>query len=194
MSRELSVIIPIYNEVDNLGQLINRLVNVLETFCNRYELIFIDDHSSDGSFGYLQSASSRVPNIRLFQKIGKKGKAYSLLEGISHSKFDVIAMIDGDLQYPPEAIKEMFFKIYSQEAEIVIANRTHRHTTMSRTFLSRAFQSIFSRFVFGINHDIQSGLKVFSRKVFYNLHLNPTKWGFDYEFVYKAVRMKWRVS
>ncbi len=192
--KNLSVIIPIYNEIDNLGQLINRLVDVLESFCNRYELIFIDDHSSDGSFGFLQSASIRNSNIRIYLKEGKKGKAYSLLEGIERALFDVIGMIDGDLQYPPEAIKEMFSKIYNQEAEIVIANRTYRQTTKSRTFLSRVFKSIFGHFVFGINHDIQSGLKVFSKKVFYNLQLSPTKWGFDYEFVYKAVRMKWRVS
>ncbi len=189
----VSVIIPTYNEAGNVRSLIARLETVLMGGgVVEYEIIFIDDNSTDSTYEHLLILCKNRPYIKIFRKVGKKGKSYSILEGLLHAQYEVIVMIDADLQYPPEAIPQMLAQL--SICDIVVANRNIRHTSRARTILSSSFNKIFGRFVLNLNTDIQSGLKVFRRAVFHNLHLSPSKWGFDYEFLYKAKRMGWRIG
>jgi cellulose synthase/poly-beta-1,6-N-acetylglucosamine synthase-like glycosyltransferase len=188
----LSVIIPVYNEKNNLLALAKRLSKALGEI--RHELIFIDDRSTDGSAEILQTIKNNLPKDRMevFQKKGTRGKAASLLEGIVESRGNVIAMIDADLQYPPEAIPEMLEQL--KMSDIVIGNRQKEKGGIIRRFLSQAYNFLFGRVLLGLPYDVQSGLKVFRKQVIANLNLNPTPWGFDYDFLFKAKRMGWTIS
>ncbi|HET8574965.1 MAG TPA: glycosyltransferase [Candidatus Paceibacterota bacterium] len=189
---EVSVVVPVLDERGNLPLFLERLDRTFENACINYEVIFIDDHSSDGTFEYLEHYQPSFP-MGLYRKKGKKGKSYSLLEGITHADTGIIAMIDADLQYPPETIPEMIKKLES--ADIVVANRKTRTEEKSvRSFLSRVFRNVFGRLLLGTPIDVQSGLKVFRRRVVESVPLSPSKWGFDYEFLYKASHMKWRIT
>ncbi|HYC79561.1 MAG TPA: glycosyltransferase [Candidatus Binatia bacterium] len=187
----LSIIIPTYNERDNLSDLIKRLVRPLNYKRLEYELVFIDDHSTDGTFEYLQELKEILP-IQVYRKIGKRGKAQSLLQGFLESHGDVLAFIDADLQYPPEAIPKMMKQL--QHFDIVIGKRQHEHGFWLRDKLTKIFNFFFGKVLLGLDYDVQSGLKVFKRDVLHNLHLSPSKWGFDYEFLFKAKRMGWRIG
>jgi cellulose synthase/poly-beta-1,6-N-acetylglucosamine synthase-like glycosyltransferase len=184
----LSVIIPTYNERPNIDPLIKRLINSLRG--SEFELIFVDDHSSDGTYEYLSELAEILP-IKLLRKQGQRGKAYSLLQGFSYAEGDVIAMIDADLQYPPEAIPLMAKKLKS--ADIIIGKRQPQEKNL-RSFLSSAFESVFGRLVLGLNCDVQSGLKVFRSQILNHLRLKPTAWGFDYEFLFKAKKLGWKID
>jgi cellulose synthase/poly-beta-1,6-N-acetylglucosamine synthase-like glycosyltransferase len=188
----LSVVIPVYNEKNNLPNLVKRLKAAL-SFVD-HELIFVDDRSTDGSADILRSIKLKLPSekIRILTKKGKQGKASSLLEGIVESKGDIIAMIDADLQYPPEAILGMLEKL--TDYDIVIGNRKYVHTSRVRSLLSRAFNFVFGELLLGLNFDVQSGLKVFRKQTLYGLKLHPSPWGFDYDFLFKARRMGWRIG
>lgn len=189
----LSVVIPTYNERDNIDDLIGRLTNALNTagLNNRYEFIFIDDHSPDGTAEYLRSLEEKFP-LKVLYKQGRKGKAYSLLEGFAKCSSENIAMIDADLQYPPEAIPEMLQQL--RTADIVVGKRIVQHTAPYRKFLSRTYALVFGKLLLGLPYDVQSGLKVFRKEVMSDLNLNPTKWGFDYEFLFKAKRRNCKIG
>jgi len=190
--KKISIIIPTYNERGNIDSLILRLNKSLGSKnISTYEYIFIDDHSNDDTCEHLVALALQDPHIKVFLKRGKKGKAWSILEGIEYAQYDILVMIDADLQYPPEAIPEMIEQI--DKADIVVANRTTHHTNNQRSFLSKTFNLLFGKILLGMNVDVQSGLKVFKKEVFHNLILNPTKWGFDYEFLFKAHRMRWKI-
>ncbi|MDP3941688.1 MAG: glycosyltransferase [bacterium] len=188
----VSIVIPVYNELKNIDKLIDRLGTTLEGAGYPFELIFIDDNSTDGTFEYLHRFT-HTGTVKLYKKKGKKGKAYSLLEGFTHATYDAVAMIDADLQYPPEAIPQMIEKLST--SDIVVATRKVYKGNILRRVLSRAFRYGFGMGLFGIGTDIQSGLKLFRLEVVRNITFTPTSgWSFDLEFLYRSREAGYRIS
>ncbi|MDO8658205.1 MAG: glycosyltransferase [Candidatus Levybacteria bacterium] len=180
----VSVVVPVYNELKNIETLLIRLSDSLSKLDVPYEIIFVDDNSTDGTSEYLERYIGSK-KIILVKKQGKPGKAYCLLEGFEKANGAIIAMIDADLQYPPEAIVEMVKRL--DKADIVVANRRQYMDSFTRKTLSRVFRFTFGSFLFGLNHDIQSGLKVFTREVLKTIVFMPkTAWTFDLEFLHRA--------
>lgn len=178
------MVIPVYNEEGSIDLLIQRIDAASGKNGINYEIIFIDDHSIDRTREVIQSLKKSYP-IFLFLKKGVRGKAQSILEGISYSHFDFVVMIDADMQYPPEAIPEMMAKIESG-ADIVVGRRINKEESLLRNIFSRTYHFIFVRLLHQINVDAQSGLKIFRKEIFENLDLKPTPWSFDTEFLVKA--------
>ncbi len=180
----ISVIVPVFNEAGNIKTFHKELKNTLDKGKNRYEIIYIDDHSTDGTFEWLQNNVNNT-NTKILQKQGKKGKAFSLIEGFNEASGSVFVMIDGDLQYPPHAILEMLKVV--ENADIVVANRKDYKDSLVRKVLSNTFRFLFGHALFGLSTDIQSGLKVFTREVFETVKFDPfSPWTFDLEFLYRA--------
>lgn len=180
---KISVIIPILNERGNVELLIKRLRDTLQALPN-YELIFIDDHSTDGTLEFLKSIHGTT--LKVFLKTGKKGKAYSLIEGFQKSSGQILGMIDADLQYPPEALPLMIDLINNGQKDVVVGRRVQKKISFIRRLLSDLFAFLFARVLHGLNLDVQSGLKVFRREVFESVSLKPNPWTFDLEFLVKA--------
>ena len=186
MLKGLSIIIPTYNEEGNIAELIKRLRLALFDNGIYYEIIFIDDNSTDSTVKEIEKRINELP-LRIYKKDQneKKSKARSLLIGFDLAKYDSICMIDADLQYPPEEILPMYKKL--KDADIVVANRRTRGKQHGRNFLSKAFTKLFGNFLLGIKlNDIQAGLKVFKKQVTEKMELNPSPWSFDTEFLFKA--------
>lgn len=184
--RRLSVIIPTLNERGNIEPLVQRLSRALDESGIVWEAIFVDDHSTDGTFQQLEQMGQSDLPISSFLKAGKRGKAYSLLEGFAQAKYEYVAILDADLQYPPEALPALVEKLETGHVDIVVANRSIQETTLLRRILSRAFKAVFSSFLHGLDCDVQSGLKVFRRKILHDVKLDPTPWTFDLEFLLAA--------
>src|SRR5438477_12455090 len=106
----ISIIIPTWNEEGNIKTLVERINMAMKRTSITYEIIFVDDYSTDHTREIIQELSKKF-HIRLLMKNGVKGKAQSLLEGFAAAQYELICMIDADLQYPPEAIPEMIMKI-----------------------------------------------------------------------------------
>jgi cellulose synthase/poly-beta-1,6-N-acetylglucosamine synthase-like glycosyltransferase len=181
----LSIVIPTLNEEGNVIELSRRIYASLSGNA-RFELIFIDDHSSDSTLDVLEKLASKSHGlISVHTKLGRPGKAFSLLEGFKHAKYKYICMIDADLQYRPESIPEMIAKLEAG-SDIVVANRIDQKTGMLRKLASRTFQNIFARRLHGLDMDVQSGLKIFRAEVIERLTLTPSPWAFDVEFLVKS--------
>jgi cellulose synthase/poly-beta-1,6-N-acetylglucosamine synthase-like glycosyltransferase/glycosyltransferase involved in cell wall biosynthesis len=181
----ISIIVPVYNERENIEHFHKQLLKVLDKLSSNYEIIYIDDRSTDGTYQWLRR-NVNTETVTVLEKRGKKGKAYSLVEGFSAAQGDILGMIDGDLQYPPQALPEML-KQLSTGADIVVANRKYTSNSFVRRFLSKSFRYFFGKALFGLSTDTQSGLKLFTRKAYETVRFAPTSaWAFDLEFLYRA--------
>lgn len=180
----ISCVIPTLNEEENVSLLTKRIHEAFSSCGIDYEIIFVDDNSSDNTVQEIEKLFGKYPII-LHKKQGTPGKAYSLLEGFQRARNELICMIDGDLQYPPEAIPSMIGKI-NEGADVVIAERNEREIRFSRKLLSKGFRIIFARLLHGLSYDVQSGLKVFKKEVLSNMRLDPSPWTFDLDFILQA--------
>ena len=193
-NNRISIIIPTLNEEGNVQNLAERIRAALTPKGIGYEMIFIDDHSKDGTLNALREISRHYP-ASYYLKKGQGGKAYSLLEGFDYASHDLIAMIDADLQYPPEAIPEMIEKI-NNGSDIVVANRIKKNTSFIRTFLSKGFFFVFGKLLHGLNCDVQSGLKVFRKQIIREIkhNLKPKGWTFDLGFLIESLNAGYTVG
>lgn len=185
---QISIIIPTLNEAGNIAALVRRLARVFQERALTGELVFIDDHSTDGTRQKITALAAKYQDTFALQchvKQGQRGKAESLIEGFALAQYEVIVMIDADLQYPPEAIPGMLAKL-EQGADIVVANRAEHETDWLRRMLSKTFHLVFSRLLHDLHCDSQSGLKVFRRKILRDVTLHATRWTFDMEFLLSA--------
>jgi|688.fasta_scaffold01223_41 dolichol-phosphate mannosyltransferase len=187
----LSIIIPTYNEELNIKELIKRIHSSMTKNKVKYEIVIIDDFSEDRTLDIVRQLNGRYP-IKIFLKKGAKGKAQSLLEGFSKAKYSSVAMIDADLQYPPELLYEMLVGI--EQYDIMVADRVVQNIKWYRKLLSRIYAKVFGKILLDLPYDIQSGMKVFKKKILKDVDLNPTPWGFDYEFLYEAKNQGYKIS
>jgi len=186
-TKMLTVVIPAYNEAESISLLLERIDQALKGAKIAYSVILVDDHSTDNTVDIAARLTETYP-LRILRKgsDSPRGKASSLIFGISHATTDLVAMIDADLQYPPEAIPKMIEKI-EKGADVVVANRIKRNTPFLRKFASKSFRMVFGKLLHGFDCDVQSGLKVFRKEIIERVKLTPGRWMFDLEFLIAAV-------
>lgn len=189
----VSVVIPTYNEEKNIPLLIKRLLNSLIVGKIKYELIFVDDHSSDGTRSAIVKHSSQDLPLKLYLKDGKKGKAYSVIQGIKNATYENVAMIDADLQYPPEKIPLMLKKL-EEGFDLVVADRKKAKISFARRIVSKSYDFFFNKLLHNLSVDVQSGLKVFKKKVVENIELQPSAWTLDLELLLHAKSQGYKIT
>ena len=134
----LSIVIPVYNEQDCVGEMLRRLAAVIAMLGVDYEVIFVDDGSRDGTLERLRAAASENPRVRYVSFARNFGHQFALAAGIDHAGGDVVVSLDGDLQHPPELIPELFAqwqKGYDVVYTVRVSNRGHA----TKEFWSRVF-------------------------------------------------------
>jgi glycosyltransferase involved in cell wall biosynthesis len=139
----LSLIIPIYNEERLVNELVRRTIAAVESITTDYEVIFVDDGSTDGSLASLlkfKRGNNRIKIISLSKNFGHQA-AYTA--GLEFSKADIVAMMDGDLQDPPELLPEMYRKIVEEKFDIINGKRTARRGKKNRNLYSFFFHILF---------------------------------------------------
>lgn len=188
----LSLIIPVLNEAGSVTELTRRIDETLKKSGINYEIIFVDDHSRDSTIRILKKLSEKYP-IRIHVKEGKPGKGFSILEGISLARGDNLGFIDGDLQYSPEALGEMFATLETNE--VVVGERVQNNTSFLRKYGSKANHFIFSKFLLGLDYDTQSGLKLFKKKILKHMDLSSVgPWTFDLPLLYTAAELNYKIE
>lgn len=125
MSVELSVVVPVYNEEDNLTELYQRVVRSLENAVSSYEIVFVDDGSLDASWrviGELAAHDDRVRGLRFSRNFGHQ---VAFAAGLDHARGEAVVIMDGDLQDPPEVIPDLLAR-WREGYEVVYAVRASR--------------------------------------------------------------------
>lgn len=139
----LSLVIPVYNEEELLDELIRRTVSSLESFVADYEIIIVDDCSTDKSLQKLIDLRSKHRKIKILSLSRNFGHQAAFTAGLEHAKGDIIGMMDGDLQDPPELLAEMYNKIKDGSFDVVSGKRTGRRGKKGKNLITSIFHFIF---------------------------------------------------
>lgn len=131
----LSVVVPALNEARTLPALHARLRDVLERLGRPWELIVVDDGSTDGSFELLRRLRAEDPRVRVVRLGRNCGQHAAVLAGLGRARGDVVVTLDADLQNPPEEIPRLLARL-EEGYELVAGYRLHRHDSRSRRLLS----------------------------------------------------------
>ncbi len=118
---DLAVIVPTYNEVDNVPEIIRRLDQALAGL--NYEIIFVDDNSPDGTADRVRSLVAENARVRCLQRVGRRGLSSAVIEGLMATTAPVAAVIDGDLQHDESRLPVMLETLRRENAEIVVGSR-----------------------------------------------------------------------
>jgi glycosyltransferase involved in cell wall biosynthesis len=141
----ISVIVPVFNEAANLASLFERLGAVLKGLGTRWEIVFVNDGSSDDTMARLRALHAREPAIRIIDLSRNFGKEAALSAGLLYARGDAVVPIDADLQHPPEAIATMVAK-WREGYDVVVARRHARiGQGMQGRVASRLFYWLFNR-------------------------------------------------
>jgi glycosyltransferase involved in cell wall biosynthesis len=139
----LSLVIPIFNEEKLIDELLKRTITAVESFSSRYEVIFVDDGSTDSSLNMLLSFQKKNNNIKIISLSKNFGHQAAYTAGLEFSKGDYVAMMDGDLQDPPEILAEMYLKITNEGYDIVSGKKTGRKGKKNRNIYAVLFHLLF---------------------------------------------------
>jgi len=167
---KLSVVIPAFNEIESLPQLVSEIIVACESFEKSFEILVVDDGSTDGTFAWVKEQhqkDSRIGGIRLRLNCGKASAMNSAFREV---KGDVIVTMDGDLQDDPKEIPEMVGML-GNDCDLVSGWKKKRHDPLSKTLPSRWF-NFTTRLVSGVKlHDFNCGFKVYKKEVVESLNL-----------------------
>lgn len=160
----VSAVVPLYNEEANVGPLVERLRAALASLGLPYELVLVDDGSSDGTLAALREAAATAPPVRVVSLRTNVGKSAALCAGFAHARGEALVMLDGDLQDEPEEIPRLLAELAAGH-DLVNGWKWPRHDPWSKTWPSGLFNAVVRR-VSGLRlHDFNCGLKAFRAEV-----------------------------
>jgi dolichol-phosphate mannosyltransferase len=141
----LSVVIPVYNEEINIPLIYNELKNIFTTLAIDFEVIYVDDGSTDGSLLVLRELSKKEARIKYISLSRNFGQQAALTAGMDHAKGDAVITMDCDMQDPPALIPEMIEK-WKSGHDIIYARRKNRHDRFLKRITARWYYRLLTRF------------------------------------------------
>lgn len=167
---DLSIVIPLYNEEESLIPLVEWIDRVLAGHYT-YEIILVDDGSTDVSWSKIESLAESRPYLRAFRFRRNYGKSAALHTGFENSRGDVVITLDADMQDSPDEIPELYKMIREGGYDIVSGWKKKRFDPLGKTIPSKFF-NWFVRQVSGIKlHDFNCGLKAYRGQVVHNIEV-----------------------
>lgn len=165
----VSIIVPTLNERDNVRELVDRLDRCLAGLT--WEVVFVDDNSRDGTVEVLHQLSRADPRVRMLHRIGRRGLASAVVEGILATSSPVVAVLDCDLQHDETLLPRMFQRLLATDCDVVLASRYMEvggvgNWTKSRLFVSRVATKLANLLLRSELTDPMSGFFMIRRSAF----------------------------
>ena len=166
----LSIIIPTYNEGHHIFDNLLAIHHELNKFCDEFEIIIVNDGSSDSTMSEAVKASNQIETIKVVSYIKNNGKGHALKVGFNNSTKNLVTFLDGDLDIPPRQIEPLLNTYYETDADVVIQSKRHPDSVVNgfpprRQFLSRSY-NFMTKLLFNLPvSDTQVGIKLYRREV-----------------------------
>ncbi len=188
-SKIITIIIPTYNEKENLPVLVNSIFNVFHGNCLQGEIIIVDDNSPDGTGKIADELSSKDNKVKVLHRKGKDGLSSAVMEGFRHAGGKIIGVMDADMSHPPEVIPELVRQIRDGNSEIVIASRYKKNENIkewpiSRKIISRG-ATILAKPLAHVS-DPMSGFFFFRKNIIDGVELSPIGYKIMLEILVKG--------
>ncbi len=189
---KLSVVIPVFNEIRTIEEIIRRVqaVNLDK------ELILIDDYSTDGTREYLQKLSA--PNILVLFHEKNQGKGAALQTGFEHVTGDIVVIQDADLEYDPEEYPLLLNPILMSKADVVYGSRfltgAERRVLLFWHSLGNRFLTFLSNMITDLNlTDMETCYKMFRADILKEIKIEQKRFGFEPEFTVKIAKKHYHI-
>lgn len=168
----ISIVIPLLNEKESLHELYHWIAKVMQSNDFSYEVIFIDDGSTDGSWNVISELAKKDPAVKGLRFLRNFGKSQALHAGFAKAEGDVIITMDADLQDNPEEIPELYRLIKEENNDLVSGWKKKRYdSTLSKNLPSKLF-NFAARKTSGVQlHDFNCGLKAYKKDVIKNIEV-----------------------
>ena len=198
MNKKFSIIIPVYNEKKNIEKLSKKIIRSLRNV--KYEIIFVDDESTDGTIEILKKISQRKFINFFVRKNCPKDLSQSCFFGFKKSKYKNIIVMDGDLQHDPIFLNNMISKFNSKNLDFIVGSRNFKSERIKelsflRYYASKFLINLFFLFVGKKTQDPMSGFFIFKKKCIRN---NKIYFGRGYkilsDLLYSNVNKKYKVE
>lgn len=168
---DISVVVPAYNEEESLTELNAWINRVMDGHGFSYEILLIDDGSTDGTWAKTVELSLINPNLKGLKFQRNQGKSAALNTGFQHASGEVVITMDADLQDNPDEIPELYKMVKEHDYDIVSGWKKKRHDPIGKTIPSRFFNMV-TRKMSGIKlHDFNCGLKAYKNVVVKNIQV-----------------------
>ncbi|GAA0880787.1 glycosyltransferase family 2 protein [Algoriphagus jejuensis] len=168
---QISVVVPVFNEEESLPELTEWISRVMNDHGFSYEVILINDGSTDRSWESIQKLSSQNSNLKGLNFTRNFGKSAALDAGFRRAVGDVVITMDADLQDSPDEIPGLYTMVTDDGLDVVSGWKKERHDPISKTIPSKFFNGV-TRWISGIQlHDFNCGLKAYRNKVVKNIHI-----------------------
>ncbi|MDO8967965.1 glycosyltransferase family 2 protein [Algoriphagus sp.] len=168
---QISVVIPVFNEEESLPELTHWISRVMNEHGFSYEVILINDGSSDRSWEVIQNLSAQNMQLKGLNFTRNFGKSAALDAGFRRALGDVVITMDADLQDSPDEIPGLYEMVSGNGLDVVSGWKKERHDPLSKTIPSKFFNGV-TRWISGIQlHDFNCGLKAYRNKVVKNIHI-----------------------
>jgi len=169
---DISVVIPLFNEEESLPELISWIHRVMQEHGFSFEVILVDDGSTDRSWEIVEELHVKYPNVKGIKFQKNYGKSAALHMGFQATQGDVVITMDADLQDSPDEIPELYRMIKEEKYDLVSGWKKERKDPVSKTIPSKFFNFI-TRMVSGIHnlHDFNCGLKSYRGEVVKNIEI-----------------------
>lgn len=169
---DISVVVPLYNEEESLPELHAWVERVMKANNLTYEMIFVNDGSTDGSWNTIEKLAGEDPNVKGIKFRRNYGKSPALYCGFKAAEGDVVVTMDADLQDSPDEIPGLYNMITREGYDLVSGYKQKRYDPLSKTIPTKLFNAT-ARLVSGIHnlHDFNCGLKAYRKDVVKNIEV-----------------------
>ena len=167
---QLSVVVPVFNEQDNVGPLLREILAALRGRID-FEAVFVDDDSKDGTLAALQALKAEAPELRVLHHVKQSGQSTAIRTGVKHARGAWIATLDGDGQNDPADIPKLLEARESADRGIRLFAgwRVNRRDSGSKRWASKWANAIRARMLRDETPDTGCGIKLFEREAFLDL-------------------------
>lgn len=164
-SLQLTILIPLYNEDESLPELHDWIVRVMTEHTYTYEILFVDDGSTDNSWAIIEQLAAINPNVRGVRFNRNYGKTAGLQTGFQAARGQVVITMDADLQDSPDEIPGLYRMIVEDRYDLVSGWKQKRYDPITKTLPTKLFNAV-SRWISGVQlHDFNCGLKAYRQRV-----------------------------
>lgn len=169
---DISVVIPLYNEAESLPELHAWIQRVMQANKFSYEIIFVNDGSTDSSWQVIEDLAQKDPNVHAIKFRRNYGKSPALYCGFKRAQGNVVITMDADLQDSPDEIPGLYKMITEEHYDLVSGYKKKRYDPLSKTIPTKLFNAT-ARWISGVHnlHDFNCGLKAYRKDVVKNIEV-----------------------